>query len=107
MQPVMTSSRKRVAVGSLSPKIRPLAPQARAAPVNPAPSGPQDPEWEIKIQEAVKRALLTLGTPLPQLGMDLQLPQSAPHLTLSASALELAEVAHAAQGQRLKEAREL
>jgi rubrerythrin len=39
--------------------------------------------------------------------MDPQLAQHAPHLTLSASALELAEVAHAAQGQRLKEAREL
>ncbi len=59
------------------------------------------------IQEAVRQALLTMGTPLPQLGMDLLLPQPAPHLTLSASALELAEAAHAAQGKRLKETREL
>ena len=48
-----------------------------------------------------------MGTPLPQLGMDPQLAQPAPHLTISASAQKLAEAAHVAQGQRLKEAREL
>ncbi len=68
---------------------------------------PPDSELEARIQAAVRQALITLGTPLPQLGTDLKLPQPAPPLTLSASTLELAEAAHAAQGQRLKEAREL
>ena len=48
-----------------------------------------------------------MGTPLPSLGMDPQLAQHVPHLTLLASALEQAEAAHVAQGQRLKEPREL
>jgi hypothetical protein len=103
----MTSSKKRAALGSLPPKIRPLAPQAHASLPNLAPTVPQDPEWETRIQNVVRQALLTMGTPLPPLGMDPQLAQPAPHLTLSASALKLAETAHAAQGQRLKEAREL
>ena len=63
-----------------------------------APTAPQDPEWETGIQDAVRQALITMGTPLPHLGMDPQLAQPAPHLTLLASALELAEAAHAAQG---------
>ena len=107
VQPIMTSSRKSAALGSLSPKIRSLAPQAHGSLASSAPSAPQDPEWETRIQVAVGQALITMGNPLPQLGMDPQLAQPAPHLTLSASTLELPEAAHAAQGQRLKEAREL
>jgi len=102
----MTSSRKRAALGSLSPKIRPLAPRAHESLPNLAPTVPHDPEWETMIHDVVRQALLTMVTPLPPLGIDPQLAQPAPHLTLSASALELAEAAHAAQGQRLKKARE-
>ncbi len=54
------------------------------------------------IQDDVRQALLTMGTPLPPLGMDPRLAQPAPHLTVSASALELAEAAHAAQGSASK-----
>ena len=50
--PVMTSSRKRATwlngtTGSLSPTVRPLAPQ-NAGTSLPAPSQPHDPSWEAR-----------------------------------------------------------
>ena len=107
VQPVMTSSKKRAALGSLSPKIRTLAPQAHTSLGNSTPNISQDPSWEARFQDAVRQALLTMGTPLATPGMDSHLTQPAPALTLSTTALKEAEAAHAAQGQRLRDAREM
>ena len=109
-RPVMTSSRKRAAVGTLSPQIRPLP----SLPSQPQSSGsqaplasPLDQAWETRFQEAVRQAVLALN-PLGSLSVSpatstLQQPPS----TLSAIELAEAEAAHAAQGKRLREAREI
>ena len=44
VQLVITSSRKRAALGSLSPKIRSIAPQAHTSLASSTPTVPQDPE---------------------------------------------------------------
>ena len=47
VKPAITSSKKRAAVGSLSPQIRPLAPQALISSAYVVPNF-QDPQWEAK-----------------------------------------------------------
>jgi hypothetical protein len=103
IRPVMTSTRKRAAVRSLSPQIRPLSHQEHPAPTAPQGSA-EDPQWEARIQEAIRRAMLSMA---PQGLPASQLPQVQPtaHIPLAAAALAEAEAAHIAQGLRLQEAR--
>ncbi len=58
VKPVMISSRKRAAVRSLSPRIRPLSQQDHGAPE--AAQTSRDPQWEARLQEAVRIAMLTI-----------------------------------------------
>jgi hypothetical protein len=107
VRPVMTSSRKRAAIGSLSPQIRPLLPQSQFPAAFGSHPSVLEPEWETRFQLAVRQAMITLTSPAPTPhGQNPQTQEPLP-LPLSAAALAEAEAAHAAQGQRLKEAREL
>ena len=104
MKPVMTSTRKRAAVGSLSPQTRLLSSQDNQAS-GPRAGSMQDPVWEARIQEAVLKAVLSLA---PQMTSTQTGPPASLALTpnpLSAAALAEAEAAHIEQGLRLQEAR--
>ncbi len=106
IKPLMTSTRKRAAVGSLSPQIRPLAPQEHRAP-NTSTGAMGDPLWEARFQEAVRQAMLTLGTPGITTTQTPQHQQPLNATPLSAVALAEAGASYIAQGLRLQEARRM
>ena len=105
VRPLMTSSRKRAAVGSLSPQIRPsLAPQEHRVPdTNTGAMG--DPIWEAHFQEAVRQAMLALGTPWIPASQTPQIQQPVEATPFSAAALAEAEASYIAQGLRPQEAK--
>ena len=101
--PVMKSSRKRAVVGSLSPTIRPLAPQDhRSKHLTQGLS--HDPLWEARFQEAVRYAMVTLSAPGSGAGLLPHIQPQAPTLPLSIVALKEAEAAHAARGICIQQA---
>jgi hypothetical protein len=104
VRPVMTSTKKRAAVGSLSPQLRPLDNQDHPAPRLPA-GATQDAAWEARIQEAVRKAVLSLAPQVPHTNPEPPAFRAMDSNPLSAAALAEAEAAHIEQGRRLAEAR--
>ena len=100
VRPLMTSTRKRAAVGSLPPQIRPLDPQEHHTP-DTSTGAMGDPIWEACFQEAVRQAMLTLGTPGIPASQTPQLQQPVEATPFSAAALAEAEASYTAQGLRL------
>jgi hypothetical protein len=104
VKPVMTSARKRAAVDSLSPQIRPLGSQGNP-PSEPMAAPSQETIWEARIQEAVLKAVMSLA---PQVNHPIPGPpvyRPVAPSPMSAAALAEAEAAHTEQGLRLQEAR--
>ena len=100
---VMTSTRKRAAVGSLSPQMRPLGSQGHSVSV-PARDAAEDSVWEARIQEAVRKAVLSMAPQVMSASQFSQAQINLPPNPLSAAALAEAEAAHIEQGRRLQEA---
>jgi len=98
VEPVMTSSRKRAAIGSLSPQIRPFPSHPRTTEGHAPHANPMDPAWETRFQEAFRQAVLALNSPASLTDTPAQPAQQLSLLTLSATALAEAEAAHVAQG---------